>query len=43
MPTATEAVAREHVEAFFAWTMGDGGYAAASAKAYYDGIRQFFR
>ncbi|HEY3214815.1 MAG TPA: phage integrase N-terminal SAM-like domain-containing protein, partial [Actinomycetota bacterium] len=43
MPTAVDAIAREHVEAFFAWMMGDGGYAAASAKAYYDGIRQFFR
>jgi site-specific recombinase XerD len=43
MPTAIDAVSREHVEAFFAWMMGEGGYAAASAKAYYDGIRQLFR
>jgi site-specific recombinase XerD len=43
MPVAVDAIAREHVEAFFAWMMGDGGYAAASAKAYYDGIRQLFR
>jgi site-specific recombinase XerD len=43
MPMAVDAIAREHVEAFFAWMMGEGGYAAASAKAYYDGIRQFFR
>jgi site-specific recombinase XerD len=43
MPTAVDTVAREHIEAFFAWMLGDGGFAAASAKAYYDGIRQFFR
>jgi site-specific recombinase XerD len=43
MPVAVDAIAREHVEAFFSWMMGEGGYAAASAKAYYDGIRQFFR
>lgn len=43
MPVAVGAVAREHVESFFAWMLGSGGYAAASAKAYYDGIRQFFR
>jgi integrase/recombinase XerD len=42
MPTAVDAVSREHIEAFFAWMLGEGGYAAASAKAYYDGIRQFF-
>ncbi len=43
MPTAVDAVAREHVEAFFAWMLGDGGYAPASAKNRYDGVRQFFR
>jgi site-specific recombinase XerD len=43
MPTAVDTVAREHIESFFAWMLGDGGFAAASAKAYFDGIRQFFR
>lgn len=43
MPTAADAIAREHLEAFFAWMLGEGGYAAASAKAYYDGIKQIFR
>jgi len=43
MPTAVDAITREHVEAFFAWMLGDGGYAAASAKAYYDGVKQLFR
>ena len=43
MPTGVDGIAREHIEWFFARMMGEGGYAAASAKAYYDGIRQFFR
>lgn len=43
MPTTVDAVAREHIEAFFAWMMGEGGYAPASAKNRYDGIRQFFK
>jgi site-specific recombinase XerD len=43
MPVAVDAVAREHVEAFFAWMLTDAGYAPTTAKAYYDGIRQFFR
>jgi site-specific recombinase XerD len=45
MPTAIDAVAREHCEAYFAWMLDPegGGYKAASAKAYYDGIRQLFR
>ena len=43
MPVAVDAVAREHIEAFLSWMLTDGGYAAASAKAYYDGIRQFFK
>jgi site-specific recombinase XerD len=42
MPTAVDVVAREHVESYFAWLLGDGGYKPASAKAWYDGIRQFF-
>lgn len=40
MPTAVDAVAREHVEAWLADLLEH--YAAASAKAYYDGVRQFF-
>lgn len=43
MPTAVDAITREHIETFFAWMLGDGGYAAASAKAYYDGVKQIFR
>jgi site-specific recombinase XerD len=42
MPLAVDAVAREHVEAWLDWMMNEGGYAPASAKAYFDGIRQFF-
>ncbi len=42
MPTAVDSIAREHVEAHFAWLLGEGGYKPASAKAWYDGIRQFF-
>jgi site-specific recombinase XerD len=42
MPQAVDAIAREHLEAFFASIL-ERGYAPASAKAYYDGIRQFFR
>jgi site-specific recombinase XerD len=41
MPTAVDAIAREHVEAYFADLL-DRGYKATSAKAWYDGIRQFF-
>ena len=41
MPTAVDAVAREHIEAAYAVWM-DQGYAAASVKARHDGIRQFF-
>ena len=41
MPTAVDAVAREHVEAWLADLL-ERGYAAASAKAWYDGVRQFF-
>jgi site-specific recombinase XerD len=41
MPSAVDAVAREHVEAYFADLL-DRGYKATSAKAWYDGIRQFF-
>ena len=41
MPTAVDAVAREHVEAFYAWML-ETGYAAASVKNRHDGIRQFF-
>jgi site-specific recombinase XerD len=41
MPTAVDAVAREHIEAFYAWML-DAGYAAASVKNRHDGIRQFF-
>jgi integrase/recombinase XerC len=41
MPTTVDAVAREHVEAYFADLL-DRGYKPASAKAWYDGIRQFF-
>jgi site-specific recombinase XerD len=41
MPTAVDAIAREHVEAAYAaWI--EGGYAAASVKNRHDGIRQFF-
>lgn len=40
MPTAVDAVAREHIEAAYAGWM-DKGYAAASVKARHDGIRQF--
>jgi site-specific recombinase XerD len=41
MPTAVDAVAREHVEAAYAaWI--EAGYAAASVKNRHDGIRQFF-
>jgi len=42
MPTTVDAIAREHLEAFFA-DMLERGYAAASAKAYFDGVRQFWR
>jgi len=41
MPTAVDALAREHVEAFYAWML-ETGYAAASVKNRHDGIRQFF-
>jgi len=41
MPTAVDAIAREHVEAAYA-TWIEGGYAAASVKNRHDGIRQFF-
>jgi site-specific recombinase XerD len=41
MPTAVDVIAREHIEAHFAELL-DRGYKAASAKAWYDGIRQFF-
>jgi site-specific recombinase XerD len=41
IPTAVDAVAREHVEAAYA-TWIEGGYAAASVKNRHDGIRQFF-
>ena len=41
MPRAVDAIAREHLEAFFAGMLEEG-YAPASAKAYYDGVRQFF-
>jgi site-specific recombinase XerD len=41
MPTAVDVVAREHVEAFYAWML-ETGYAAASVKNRHDGIRQFF-
>jgi site-specific recombinase XerD len=41
MPTAVDAIAREHVEAHFADLLARG-YKPASAKAWYDGIRQFF-
>jgi site-specific recombinase XerD len=41
MPTVVDAVAREHVEAFYAWML-EAGYAAASVKNRHDGIRQFF-
>ena len=43
MPTSADGIAREHIEAYLAWMLGEGGYAAASTKAYFDGIRQFFR
>ncbi len=46
MPTAVDAITREHVEAFYAWMLeeglGDRGYAAASVKNRHDGIRCFF-
>lgn len=42
MPRAADAIAREHLEAFFAGML-EQGYAPASVKAYYDGVRQFFR
>jgi len=41
MPTAVDALAREHVEAFYVWML-ETGYAAASVKNRHDGIRQFF-
>jgi site-specific recombinase XerD len=41
MPTAVDAIAREHVETWLA-NLLERGYAAASAKAWYDGVRQFF-
>lgn len=41
MPTAVDAIAREHLEAWLADLL-EQGYAAASAKAWYDGVRQFF-
>lgn len=41
MPTAVDAIAREHVEAAYV-TWIEGGYAAASVKNRHDGIRQFF-
>ncbi|MGZ8612564.1 MAG: tyrosine-type recombinase/integrase, partial [Actinomycetota bacterium] len=41
MPTAVDAIAREHVEAAYAGWI-EGGYAAASVKNRHDGIRQFF-
>jgi site-specific recombinase XerD len=41
MPTAVDGVAREHVEAFYAWML-ETGYAAASVKNRHDGIRQLF-
>lgn len=50
MPTAVDAVAREHIEAAYAaWIEGtdpsskNRRYAAASVKNRHDGIRQFFR
>lgn len=43
MPRAVDTITREHIEAFFAWMLGAGGYAAASAKAYFDGVKQLFR
>jgi site-specific recombinase XerD len=43
-PTEVARIDRNDVEAFFAWMLSaEGGYRPASAKAYYDGIRQFFR
>ncbi|MEW6059646.1 MAG: tyrosine-type recombinase/integrase [Actinomycetota bacterium] len=42
MPSTVDAIAREHLEAFLA-DMLERGYAPASAKAYYDGIRQFWK
>jgi hypothetical protein len=36
MPTVVDAIAREHVEAYFADLL-DRGYKATSAKAWYDG------
>jgi site-specific recombinase XerD len=41
MPTAVDAVAREHIEAAYAAWL-ESGYAAASVKNRHDGIRQFF-
>src|SRR5918995_2179721 len=41
MPVAVDAIAREHIEAWIA-DLFERGYAAASAKAWYDGLRQFF-
>lgn len=41
MPTGADSVAREHIEAFYAWML-ETGYAAASVKNRHDGIRQFF-
>lgn len=41
MPTAVDAIAREHVEAAYAAWLET--YAAASVKNRHDGIRQFFR
>ncbi len=41
MPTAVDKVTREYIEAWIADLL-ERGYAAASAKAYYDGVRQFF-
>jgi site-specific recombinase XerD len=41
MPTAVDAVAREHIEAAYAGWI-EGGYAPASVKNRHDGIRQFF-
>jgi len=38
MPTAVDAVTREHVEAFYAWLL-ETGDSAASVKNRHDGIR----
>lgn len=44
---AVDRITRTDIEAFFAWMITSkpegGGYAAASAKNRYDGIRQFFK